>query len=97
VQSRLLHRNLLVLVDLARFSHVQHRADLSPRNHVVIIRPARSWPGRLARGVLHQLSHFFFQCHPLQNRIHSRVETGIRDAVRLARWSSRGLPWRLQT
>ena len=81
MQSRLLHRDLLILVDLVRIDHIEQRPNLSARDHVVIVGPARSRPGRLPGGVLHQLSDFFFQRHLLQNRFHSGIELRVRDAA----------------
>ena len=74
------NRDALVLVDQRSINDIQQRPNLAPGNHVFVVGSAGTGARRLAGGILHKLSNFFFQCHAVQERLDPGVQPRVRDA-----------------
>ncbi len=79
MQSRLLDRNVLVLVQQRSVNDIKQRPNLSSRNHVFVVGPSRARARSLAGGVLHQLSNFFFQGHSVEKGLDPRIKFRVCD------------------
>src|ERR1044071_5255783 len=53
MQPRLLHRDVLVCVDLMGIDDVKQRSDLPVRDHVPVIASSSPWSSGLPRRILH--------------------------------------------
>lgn len=60
-----------------RIDYIEQRSDLAAGNHVFIIGPASSRPGRLSGGVLHELTDFFLERHLFDKRFHPCLKLRI--------------------